>query len=366
MKRFKWLITILFVFSLVVGCAQDQSISVKEEESPSSAEEVEGLVPNKEDVMTAFRFWVNKRAWQYGDDTYLDQETPIEIYYDDLSDNGSYKKEFDKLYEEDYGERDEWDEWDEWDEEDEEDYEEWYKSLEEYRKEYYHGYVYYPLKKNKKGKVIYIEVSFQISKTGFATRRGVDEVSEIDEDLTYLGKETFYFKSTDVSIPEYPVSSPIKERFIEMVKENISYQILYNAREGHLIPPALELREEDRLPEDPWFEKIVVPGKEKVLVPGKYEVYIENFREEESEVYAGIKNEDGELFYCIFSAQQLSEIAGWEYCTIKELETKEDNEITAWSDGIISNGHWSDKQMRKQFQKTMQIAVSDFEVVVPE
>ena len=85
MRRFKWLITILSVLLLVSCSNEDQRTSIKEGDNPSSAEEVEGLIPNKEDVMAAFRFWVNKKAWQYGDDTYLDKETPIEIYYDDCA-----------------------------------------------------------------------------------------------------------------------------------------------------------------------------------------------------------------------------------------------------------------------------------------
>ena len=85
MRRFKGLVTILSVL-LLVGCSnEDQSASIKEGDSSLSAEEVEELVPNKEDVMAAFRFWVNKEAWQYGYDTYLDKETPIEIYYDDCA-----------------------------------------------------------------------------------------------------------------------------------------------------------------------------------------------------------------------------------------------------------------------------------------
>ena len=344
MKHFKLLITILFMFSLV-GCgSKDQPTSVKEgENSPSEevVEEVEGLVPNKEDVMVAFKFWVNKRAWQYEDDTYLDKETLVEIYYDDLSH---------KMYSEDY------DEWVDrkYDPEDDEWFEVTYG--EEYRNKYYHAYVYYPLKKDKKGKETYKVTGFRISKTGFNAEADIDEVRKIGKELTYLGQETFHFKSTDVSKPEYPVSSPMKEAFIEVAKERVNELILVTAKEGDPVPSGAKIQEDDRFPDD-------FPA-ETVIGPGKYEVYIENFTEEESSVYVAIKSDAGELFSCDLSARYLDEAGKWIFLTIKEFETKEN--MSAWVEYFLSSGNWSDKEMRNHFKKTMQLAVADFEVEVPE
>ena len=245
-------------------------------------------------------------------------------------------------------------------EEYDEDLDEWYETEkpydEKYKNEYYHGYVYYPLKKNKKGKVIYNEVSFRISKTGFSTDEWDEEVSETKKGrgLTYLGKETFHFKSTDVSKPEYPASSPIKEKFIEMAKETISNLMLSSA--GKLIS----------FPGQPPIDHDESEEFGQILEPGKYEVYIANFTEEDNEIHADIKNDEGELFYCTLFTRQIDENGDMisEYFTIKELETKE--YVRAEVDRLKAGNHWSNKHFRSRFEKTMQIAVSEFEVVVSE
>lgn len=152
--------------------------------TPTDKAVSEKVIPTKEDILDAFRFWINFCEWRYGNDnypSYIDKERTVELYY--------------------------------------------YKRKDQNRCE---GYLYFPFEKN--GKTMYEEFVFLFGEEGFCSDPLYDcrTKKSINKKLTYLGTETFYFAKEDVRKPVFPASSPRKEKAIAEFKQEITEQLSSN------------------------------------------------------------------------------------------------------------------------------------------
>lgn len=209
MKNSKSLILVIIVLCLS-SCTHNEPDNLQEvasssftkkipmkSESPASSislGDVEGtdeIIPTKEDILAAFRFYINFYEWKYGNgnySSYIDRERTVEIYYK--------KRKNQDIFE---------------------------------------GYLFFPLEEN--GKTVYEEFSFLFGEEGFCSWALTDATMEdepqksISKKLTYLGTETFYFAKDDVCKPVFPESSPKKEKAISEFKQKITEELSSHGRE---------------------------------------------------------------------------------------------------------------------------------------
>ena len=193
MKFLKWSI-LAFTVIFLSGCT---SINLESVESPSFTEcispRVQSLtstlcsmkteipdktVPSKEEIISAFRFWINFNAWKYDQNDFIDQERVVEIYYE--RNNPDYARDDD----------------------------------------YFLGYLFFPYEEN--GKTLYEKYVFIFNEEGFSLEPSeTSEAKTISKKLIYLGRETFYLAKKDVTKPVFPASSPRKEKLISRFKQKI-------------------------------------------------------------------------------------------------------------------------------------------------
>lgn len=164
------------------GNAETEITQTEMKENNENKTESTIVVPNKEDILSAFQFWVNKNAWLYQDYTYVDVKKAVDIYYKSKS-----EKE-------------------------------------------YTGYLYFPYE--KKGKIRYEKISFLFGENGFESGVYVEETKKISKKLTYLGSDTFYMKKDDVTKPKYPEATQAKKTLIKNAKKEITKYLKDKTQEG--------------------------------------------------------------------------------------------------------------------------------------
>ena len=191
-NRFVIILSIVLLFCTACGKADTSENStdnaeteITQTESTGSNEnktESAAVVPNKEDILSAFRFWANKIAWLYEDYTYVDVKKTVEIYYKSKS-----EKE-------------------------------------------YTGYLYFPYE--KKGKKRYEKISFKFGENGFESGACIEGAKKIGKKITYLGSDTFYMKKEDVIKPKYQEATQAKKTLIKNAKKEITKYLKDKTQEG--------------------------------------------------------------------------------------------------------------------------------------
>lgn len=265
--------------SVVSPSFTEEGDILKESESPdfsiTPTDKVvsDKIIPTKEDILVAFRFWVNFEEWRYENDnysSYIDEKRTVEIYY---------KRRDQKNYE---------------------------------------GYLYFPFEKN--GKTMYEEFSFLFGEEGFCSSPLTDcePKKSINKKLTYLGTETFYFAKEDVCKPVFPDSSHRKEKAISEFKQKIT-------------------------------EELSSCGRKK----SEYKVYIQDFTNEDA-LCGGTEAlvvDDEKMTY-------------WEVCYGNMTDDGTEKLEVCIRGGWITYD-WSDDLDRARAEKTMELSICDFSVVVP-
>ena len=267
--------------SVVSPSFTEEGDILKESESPDFSiiptDKVvsEKIIPTKEDILNALRFWINFCEWQYESGqypSYMDKERTVELYY--------YKRRDQNRYE---------------------------------------GYLYFPFKKN--GKTMYEEFSFLFGEEGFCSWPLIDceTKKSINKKLTYLGTETFYFAKEDVRKPVFPDSSPRKEKAIAEFKQKITEQLSSNGRKK-----------------------------------SEYKVYIRDFSNEDA-----LRGDATEAL--VIDGEEMNYWGlGYESMTDDGTEKLE----VCIRGGWITYD-WSDDLDRARAEKTMELSICDFSVVVP-
>lgn len=153
-------IVFLCIILMLCGC-QTLTYKIKDNKKELSP---------KEQILSAFSFWVNKENWLYDNSVYVDVQKNIKIYY---------------------------------------------KARNEAE---YLGYIF--IANGDK----YDKIVFVINKNdGYQSEPlYVKQVKTIDGKLSYLGEKKFFFSKKSVRKPQFPVSSERKEHFIKRAKRNIS------------------------------------------------------------------------------------------------------------------------------------------------
>lgn len=195
MKKYMiYCIFVLFGFT-IFGCGKVDKAAQPNKQSPVNVSVNVSENKNeldKEDILSAFRFWVNKNAWLYGDCEYVDINMKVDVYYRKMEDNR------------------------------------------------YLGYLYI-LNEND-----YTEISFILGENGYVSEsssRG--NRNSIESDLIYLGREDFYFDSADISKPEYPALTKEKEEFIQKAEQAIREELLEEKRKASYQVFILDFTDED-------------------------------------------------------------------------------------------------------------------------
>lgn len=186
----------------------------------------------------------------------------------------------------------------------------------------YEGYLYFPFEKN--GKTMYEEFSFLFGEEGFCScpltdpTTGDEPQKSIIEKLTYLGTETFYFAKEDVCKPVFPDSSPHKKKAISEFKQKIT-------------------------------EELSSCGRKK----SEYKVYIQDFTNEDA-LHGGTEAlvVDGE------------EMTYWQVGYENMMDDGTEKLEVCIRGGWITYD-WSDDLDRASAEKTMELSICDFSVVVP-
>ena len=258
--------SILFIVCLILlflaGC--NQSFMTKndlQEEQELNLQTKEEVCTN--DILSAFKFWVNRRAWLYDDLEYVDMESRVDIYY---------KKEEDG----------------------------------------YVGYLYFPNVED--GKKVYKQFSFYFGEDGFRSHPFTEtKTKKLEKNLIFLSRKNFCLKRTDISKPMYPPASKKKLDFItkgkDKIKEMLSSQMKKNEEYQVYIL--------DCTNEDITAEVIMIENNKKMWL---------------GEILNQIQLDDG---------------------TIKEK-----------IDFIVREPviDWSDEQNRKDFEKELELSISEFTV----
>lgn len=191
MKKYMiYCIFVLFGFT-IFGCGKENKETQPNEQSPVKVSEYRNEL-DKEDILSAFRFWVNKKAWLYGDCEYVDTNMDVDLYYRQTEDNR------------------------------------------------YLGYLYIINKSD------YTEISFILGKDGYVSKpSSIGNRNSIENDLIYLGREEFYFDSADISKPEYSALSKEKEEFIKKAEQAIREALLKRKRKAGYQVFILDFTNED-------------------------------------------------------------------------------------------------------------------------
>lgn len=162
------------IFCILFLLCDCQVLAQKCENAPNEAIQKS---EKKEEILSAFSFWVNKNCWLYGSSEYADVKNKIKVYYKDKN-----------------------------------------------TKEYY-GYLFI---KTKTG---YDKLAFLIKKNeGYQSEPlSVKRVKKIGKKLSYLGNDTFFFDSHNAEQPQFPKSSKKKAAFIKRAKKKIKKLLSPNA-----------------------------------------------------------------------------------------------------------------------------------------
>lgn len=259
MKRY--LIYCIFVL-ILFGCGKIHKETQPKGQSSVKVSESKNEL-NKEDILSAFRFWVNKKAWLYEDFEYVDIKKEVDVYYKKVNNNE------------------------------------------------YLGYLYISSENG------YIEISFLLGKDGYRSEPfSKRDKKEVENGLTYLGKEIFYFANEDVSKPEFPASSEKKDKFIQKAKQKIQEVLL-----------STETNQKK-----------------------SYQVYILDFTNEDVGADVIIIENNKEMNLC----RVLNQIELDDGTVLKDIA-----EYMGGRGPVID---WSDSRNRKDFEKELQLAVCKFTI----
>lgn len=258
--------SILFIECLILlflaGCNQSlyDKNSLQEEQELNLQTKEEAYT---NDILSAFKFWVNRNAWLYGHLEYVNMENKVDIYYKEEEDG-------------------------------------------------YLGYLYFP--NIEDGEKVYKQFSFYFGEDGFRSHPFTEtKTKKIEKNLIFLKQANFCLKRTDISKPMYPPASKKKLDFIskgkDKIKEILSSQIKKNDEYQVYIL--------DCTNEDITAEVIVIENNKEMWL---------------GEISNQIQMDDG---------------------TIKE-------EIDFIGRGPVID--WADEQNRKNFEKELELSISEFTV----
>lgn len=261
---------------LLLRCVEHNS---EREELTSVSKEVPEVIEQndrQQEILSAFRFWVNKNAWCYGDFEYINKKKIVEIYYENEDSEGNNE---------------------------------------------FYGHLYIPLKGD--GKKCYKHFSFYFGKEGAESEPFTDEkVKVVDSDLIYLGKDTFYFPENNISKPKFQSASEKKKRFIDKAKKELTKAI--NSFEFD--------KKEDKY--------------------GIYKVYIQDFA-----------NQDMATNVVIIKDEKIM----WPSEILNQMVMDDGtilNDIAYFRGTYSAPRNWSDKNIRKIYERQLELSVCEFAVEV--
>lgn len=261
----------MVIFRCVELNSVKEELTFVSEEIPQVTEQDD----RKQEILSAFQFWVNKNAWCYGDFEYINKKKTVEIYYEN-EDNKS-----DEFY----------------------------------------GHLFFPLQSDEKK--FFKHFTFYFGKEGFESEPFLEEkVKVIENDLIYLGKDEFYFTENNVSKPKFPYASEKKKNFINKSKKELEKAI--NSFE---------------------FDK----KKDKY---GIYNVYIQDFTNQDTKTNVVIIKDNKILW----SSEILNQMVMDDGTT--------SNNIAYFRGTYSAPCDWSDKSIKKIYEKQLELSVCKFAVEV--